>query len=562
MFCRVAEHLCKRGYIFGYDGSGTYECIGPNGDAAYNGGIRANTCTTLHQGRPEFQFTFNKCSGIDDVGEYHRWTDKDILFQYYSIIERYIVLNLAAAPDFDLVIDENILSEDTVVSHPGAGHEMAKMPDPGTGTDFSTGIDYGSGVDEGGGCFFHSVDFNKYANFRFKLTALTTIAQPAGNSGQRFFSLDVFRGATVAFMILVNNQPGASYSPLHHAPWHGCTPTDLVFPFFLFAVGNAIAFVLPKLEAMNRSAAVWKIVKRGILIFLIGLLLNWFPFVKWENGELVGKSFETLRIFGVLQRIALAYLFGALIIYFFKARLSFLIAALLLLGYWVLTVMAGDPADPYSLEGFWGTGLDRVILGENHMYKGEGVAFDPEGIASTIPSVAQVILGFLVGDYIRQKGKNSDMVANLFVAGVVLWLAGMAWGLSFPINKKIWTSSYVLYTVGLATLILATLIQLIEFRGWKGVVPNFFDAFGKNPLFIYVLSGVIPKSMWLIRIPNGVTDAGEPKFTNPMGWFYEYICKPISNRLENAALLYSLSLIFLLWLIAWYMNKRRWYVRV
>ncbi|WP_290712604.1 heparan-alpha-glucosaminide N-acetyltransferase domain-containing protein [Flavihumibacter sp. CACIAM 22H1] len=391
---------------------------------------------------------------------------------------------------------------------------------------------------------------------------MTTIAQPAGNSGQRFFSLDVFRGATVAFMILVNNQPGASYAPLHHAKWHGCTPTDLVFPFFLFAVGNALAFVQPKLEAMDRSAAIWKIVKRGLLIFLIGLLLNWFPFVKWENNELVGKSFETLRIFGVLQRIALAYLFGALIIYLFKARVSFLIAALLLLGYWVLTVMAGDAADPYSLEGFWGTGLDRAILGEQHMYKGEGVAFDPEGIASTIPSIAQVILGFLVGDYIRQKGKNADMVANLFVAGVVLWLAGMAWGLSFPINKKIWTSSYVLYTVGLATLVLATLIQLIEFRGWKGLVPNFFDAFGKNPLFIYVLSGVIPKLMWLIRIPNGVAVTGEPQFTNPLTWFFEAVCKPISNRPENAALLYSLSLVFLLWLIAWYMNKRRWYVRV
>ena len=247
------------------------------------------------------------------------------------------------------------------------------------------------------------MDFNKYANFRFKSTALASNQPNPSASGQRFFSLDVFRGATVAFMILVNNQAGKAFPPLQHASWHGVTPTDLVFPFFLFAVGNAIAFVLPRLEAMDRSAAVWKIVKRGILIFLIGLFLNWFPFVKWDNNELVGKSLETLRIFGVLQRIALAYLFGALIIYFFKARLSFYIAILLLLGYWVITAMAGNPADPYSLEGFWGTGLDRAILGEAHMYKGEGVAFDPEGLASTIPSIAQVILGFLVGDYIRQK---------------------------------------------------------------------------------------------------------------------------------------------------------------
>lgn len=411
------------------------------------------------------------------------------------------------------------------------------------------------------------VDFNKYGNFRYKLPALTSpsplLSTPPASASQRFFSLDVFRGATVAFMILVNNAGSSvSFSPLKHAKWHGCTPTDLVFPFFLFAVGNAIAFVLPKLEAMPRNAAIWKIVKRGLLIFLIGLLLNWFPFVKWEDDQLVAKSFETLRIFGVLQRIALAYLLGALIIYLFKARMAFFISIVLLLGYWALTAMAGAAADPYSLEGFWGTGLDRAILGEAHMYKGEGVAFDPEGIASTIPAVSQVILGFLIGDYIRQKGRNADMVANLFVAGVVLWLAGMAWGLSFPINKKIWTSSYVLYTVGLATLVLATLIQVIEFRGWKGATTSFFDAFGKNPLFIYVLSGVIPKLLWLIRIPNGVSESGEPRYTNPLGWFYLHVCKPISSKEEVGSLIYSLSLVFLLWLVAWYMNRRRWYVRV
>ncbi len=407
---------------------------------------------------------------------------------------------------------------------------------------------------------------------------------------QRFYSLDVFRGATVAFMILVNN-PGtwsAIFGPLKHAPWHGCTPTDLVFPFFLFAVGNAIAFVLPKLEKMGQAAAVAKIVKRGVLIFLIGLLLNWFPFVRWDDGQLVGKSFHDLRIFGVLQRIALAYTFAALIIFFFKTRGAFFMAALLLLGYWVITAMAGDPADQYSLEGFWGTHLDRALLGENHLYKGEGVAFDPEGLASTIPSIAQVIFGFLVGDYIRMKGlglggKVSDeslsgikgsntsdtargdtggLVANLFVAGVVLWLAGMAWGLTFPINKKIWTSSYTLYTCGLATIVLATLIQLIEYRGWKGGWSRFFDVFGKNPLFIYVLSGLIPKSLALIRIPNGTNAEGEPKFTSPLGWFYEYVCKPISEKPETGSLIYAVTFVIFLWAIAWWMDKKKIYVRV
>lgn len=370
-------------------------------------------------------------------------------------------------------------------------------------------------------------------------------------------------------MILVNNPGdwGHIYGPLKHAPWEGCTPTDLVFPFFLFAVGNAMAFVMPRLQLMSPSAALTKILKRGLLIFLIGLLLNWFPFIKWDNNLLVAKPFATLRIFGVLQRIALAYTFAALVIYFFKLRGAFFTATVLLIGYWVITAFSGHPApdgsiDPFSLEGFWGTHLDRSILGADHMYKGEGVPFDPEGIASTIPAIAQVIFGFLAGDYIRQKGKNADMVANLFVAGMVLWIVGMAWGLVFPINKKIWTSSYVLYTTGLAILLLATMIQLIEFRNWKGAWSRFFDVFGKNPLFIFVLSALVPKSLALIRIPNGLNDQGQPKWLGPLGWFYEYICKPLSSKAENSSLFYAIIFILCFWAAAWWMDKKGWYVKV
>lgn len=386
---------------------------------------------------------------------------------------------------------------------------------------------------------------------------------------QRFYALDVFRGATVCLMILVNNPGDWShiYGPLKHAPWEGCTPTDLVFPFFLFAVGNAMSFVMPRLQQMERSAALTKILKRGLLIFLIGLLLNWFPFIKWDHDTLVLKPFATLRIFGVLQRIALAYTFAALIVYFFKLRGAFFMAAVLLFGYWVITLLAGHPApdgsiDPFSLEGFWGTHADRAILGADHLYKGEGVPFDPEGMASTIPAIAQVIFGFIAGDYIRQKGKNADMVANLFVAGVVLWLAGLAWGQVFPINKKIWTSSYVLYTSGLAIILLATLIQLIEFRGWKGAWTRFFDVFGKNPLFIFVLSALVPKSLALIRIPNGFTDQGDPKYLGPLGWFYEFVCKPLFHKPENSSLLYAILFIACFWAAAWWMDRRKIYIKV
>src|ERR1700730_14269296 len=195
---------------------------------------------------------------------------------------------------------------------------------------------------------------------------------------QRFYSLDVFRGATVAFMILVNN-PGNGdfvYAPLEHAPWQGCTPTDLVFPFFLFAVGNAMAFVLPRLEAAGDAAFLKKILTRTVLIFGIGLFLNWFPFIKWSSDHLIFKNWSDsldpahpeagptgIRILGVLQRIALAYCFASLIIYYGKAKWAFFIGVVLLFGYWFLCASLGDPADPYSLHGFFGTRVDKAILG-------------------------------------------------------------------------------------------------------------------------------------------------------------------------------------------------------
>ena len=166
---------------------------------------------------------------------------------------------------------------------------------------------------------------------------------------ERFYSLDVFRGSTVALMILVNN-PGSwghIFPPLEHASWHGCTPTDLVFPFFLFAVGNAMAFVMPRLEAAGEGRFWFKIIKRSLLIFFIGLFLNWFPFVKYdEAGHLIMKPFENVRIFGVLQRIAVSYFFASVIIHFFKVRGAFVVGAFILLGYWFLCI-AGNPADPF-----------------------------------------------------------------------------------------------------------------------------------------------------------------------------------------------------------------------
>ncbi|MEY3435984.1 MAG: hypothetical protein RL335_440 [Bacteroidota bacterium] len=376
----------------------------------------------------------------------------------------------------------------------------------------------------------------------------------------RFYSLDVFRGATVALMILVNN-PGSwsyIYAPLKHAPWHGCTPTDLVFPFFLFAVGNAMAFVMPKL---NTPSLFWrKVTRRFILIFGIGLLLNWFPFIKWSDNVLVGKPFEILRILGVLQRIALAYFFASIIIYFLKPRGAFVASAAILLLYWWMAWSFGDPADPYSINGYFGNTIDKMILGENHMYKGEGFPFEPEGIMSTLTSIVQVIFGYFVGDYILTKGKNPDMISNLFVAASLLIFTGIFWDMSFPINKKIWTSSYVLYTTGLAMMILAVMMHFIELKNHKSFVTSFFDVFGKNPLFIFVLSGVWVKLYGLMHIPEEITNSTQT-FINGYGWLYKHIFQPSFGDYLGS-FCFALAHIALFWAIGKVMDIKRIYIRV
>jgi len=386
----------------------------------------------------------------------------------------------------------------------------------------------------------------------------------------RYYSLDVFRGATVALMILVNN-PGSwnhIFSPLEHAKWHGATPTDLVFPFFLFAVGNAMAFVMPKMEKAGTGIFLGKVIKRSLIIFGIGIFLNWSPFVRWNDGELVFRhwadpqnSESGIRILGVLQRIALAYLFASLIIYFLKLRGAFILSFTLLVAYWALCLFLGKPGDPYSLDGYFGNQVDRVILGIPHLYKGEGVPFDPEGIMSTIPAIVQVIFGYMVGNYILQKGKSFEMLSNLLVAGCILVFTGFVWDLSFPINKKIWTSSYVLYTTGLAIMVLSVFIYLLEFKEMKGWWSKFFDVFGKNPLFIFVLSGFLPRVLALLRWVDHVTPDGKKVYTSALLWFYNHFCKTSFN-LKIGSLLYAICFIAFMWLIAWWMDRRRVYVKV
>lgn len=387
---------------------------------------------------------------------------------------------------------------------------------------------------------------------------------------QRFYSLDVFRGATVCLMILVNN-PGSwahIYAPLKHAPWHGLTPTDLVFPFFLFAVGNAMAFVMPRLEAAGDGAFWRKVIKRTAIIFLVGLFLNWWPFFRWVEGELLFRNWTDpdkpgsgVRILGVLQRIALCYFFASVIAYYLKPRKAFYVGLLLLLLYWLLCYL-GNPTDPYSLKGWFGTGIDKKILGVAHMYKGEGIAFDPEGLMSTIPAITQVILGYIVGNYIQQKSRTQntsnsinlfETISGLFVAGVALILTGFCWDMVFPINKKIWTSSYTVYTTGLAIITIATMIYMIEIKNIKGGLSRFFDVFGKNALFVFALSAFLPKGLALIRLGEGI---------NPWNWLYKKVLVHVPGPPELGSLIYALCVITFMWAICWWMDRRGIYVKV
>jgi len=367
--------------------------------------------------------------------------------------------------------------------------------------------------------------------------------------GNRYLALDVLRGMTIAFMIIVNT-PGSwanLYAPLAHAHWHGFTPTDLVFPTFLFVVGNAMSFAMKKLNEMESSQFFKKVGKRTLLIFLIGWLLNAFPFFDYnEAGEMVFKNLAEVRLLGVLQRIALAYFFAAFILYYGKEKGGWIFSGIALLGYWAIMALFGD----YTLEGNAAIKLDKILIGESRMYMGEGLPFDPEGILSTLTSIVNVIGGYLAGKYIQKKGNTAQTVRMLLVTGVVLIAGSYLWDVVFPINKKIWTSPYVLLTVGWDLIILSVLIFFIEVKDFKGWT-YFFQVFGRNPLMLYILSGIVVETLSLIPMGD-TTLKGAIYVTLYTSW--------LGPKL--ASFLFAISYMLVIWLIGLWMDKKKIYVKV
>lgn len=373
-------------------------------------------------------------------------------------------------------------------------------------------------------------------------------------NNERFLSLDLFRGLTVCFMIIVNSAGWGAppYAPLEHAAWFGFTPTDLVFPSFLFAVGNALSFSKSKYN--SQSAFLAKVFKRTLIIFLLGYLMYWFPFFhRTADGQWAFNPIGHTRILGVLQRIALCYCIGALLIHYLRGKGLILISILLLLGYWALLYIFGEPGQELTKLGNAGTKLDVLLLGNDHLYHEGGgpVAFDPEGILSTLPSVVNVIGGYLAGIFIQQKGKTFETIARLLMVAALLIFIALFWGQFFPIGKKLWTSTFVLLTIGLDLVILSLLIYAIELQQWKKGT-GFFLVFGKNPLAIYLLSELLFVLFLTIMVRPGIS-------------FYQWINQSFFQWLfpgSLGSLAFALSFMLLCWLVGYWLHKRKIYIRI
>ena len=356
----------------------------------------------------------------------------------------------------------------------------------------------------------------------------------------RLVSLDVFRGLTIATMVLVNN-PGtwsSIYWPLEHAEWSGWTPTDLVFPFFLFIVGVSItlAFARRVEEGTVKRDLYLKVIKRSAIIFGLGLFLNGFPYF----------HLSTIRIAGVLQRIALCYLIASLIFLTTKVRTQLLIALALLVVYCLVMTRIAAPGyavGDLSKEGSLASFVDRTILGQ-HIWR-QGKVYDPEGLLSTIPAVSTTLFGILTGHWLRTERTRMEKVVAMFVAGVVCVVLGWCWNPFFPINKALWTSSYVLFTAGLALQLLSLCYWVIDIKGYRHWAWP-FEVFGVNALALFVGSALMVKLMAVWKV---------------QGWIFSKFFLSWAQPI-NASLFYAVAFILLWLFLMWLLYRKQIFIKV
>lgn len=365
-------------------------------------------------------------------------------------------------------------------------------------------------------------------------------------------SLDLFRGITIAAMILVND-PGNShaYRPLEHAEWNGWTPTDLIFPFFLFIVGVSLvlSFESRIRRGATRSNLLFHSLRRATVIFLIGLALNAFPY----------SPIWPFRIPGVLQRIAMAYAFAAIIALWAKTRGRVVAVVSLIVGYWLLMRFVPVPGfgipgrdipflDPDRNLAAW---LDRLVI-PGHLYE---VTRDPEGILSTLPSIATVLLGVLTGDWLGSQRTAAKKTVGMLAFGVLGLIAGQALNMLMPINKNLWTSSFVVFTAGFALVVLAICYWVVDAKSWRGWWATPFIAFGMNAIALYTVAALVAKTLNRIYLHYDGRQMNLHSYINLR--FYEPLANP-----SFASLLYSLSFVFICSLIAYFMYRKRIFLKV
>ncbi len=366
-------------------------------------------------------------------------------------------------------------------------------------------------------------------------------------AGKRLLSLDVLRGITIAGMILVNNAGnwGRVYAPLRHAGWDGLTPTDLIFPFFLFIMGISTFISLQKYHFRADKALVFKILKRTVIIFGIGLAIAWIG-LSFRNHALAG--FSHLRIPGVLQRLAVTYCLASFVAVWVKHKYIPYLTAFLLVGYALLMWLGnGMTSGENNLIGL----TDKALLGSNHLLS---VNFDPEGILSTVSALCNVLIGFLCGKMIVETGDTDRRILRLFIVGAVLTFAGFLFSYGCPLNKKIWSSTFVLTTCGMGATLLALLAWIIDAKGYKRW-SRFFESFGVNPLFIYVFAEVF--SIFL----SGITFLYNDKSISVKRFVYKEILEPCFGE-YGGSLAYSMLLVLVVWSIGHILYRKRIYIKI
>lgn len=390
-------------------------------------------------------------------------------------------------------------------------------------------------------------------------------------TNSRLLSLDVLRGITIAGMILVNNPGnwGTTYAPLGHAKWNGLTPTDLVFPFFMFIMGVSMYLSYNKFDFKISTQTFTKLLRRSVLLFLVGLGIGWFSlFLRQFNGlsganisffarvwEAV-SDIENLRILGVLQRLALVSFVGSICILIFKPKTISWIIAFILLIYWMLIGLTNSyEASESSIVAV----VDRAVLGASHMYSewlsdGTVIAFDPEGLLSTLPGIAHVLLGFWAGKLISETKDMGEKIQKLFIFGTILLFIGFLLNYGFPINKKLWSSSFVLATCGLASLLFGLLIWIIDIKHKKNW-SVFFESFGVNPMFIYVTAAILAVLIGEI----GFMHLGE--WISIKAYVFTQWFSPIFGDYFGS-LIFALCFVTINWFIGHILYKKKIYIKL